>query len=84
VAFEARVLTNHPALNLRLALVGAGLALAREDVVRPHIDCGELVSMLEEFSTPFPDFYLYYPARLQASRALRALIDYLLEMRQAR
>jgi DNA-binding transcriptional LysR family regulator len=61
-----------------------GLALAREDVVRPYIERGELVSVLEEFSTPFPGFYLYYPARRQASPALRALIDYVLELRQAR
>jgi len=40
--------------------------------------------VLEEFSTPFPGFYLYYPARRQASPALRALIDYLLLTRQAR
>lgn len=84
VAFEARVLTNDPALNLRLALAGVGLALAREEVVRSHIDHGELVSVLEEFSTPFPGCYLYYPARRQASPALRALIGYVLEMRQSR
>lgn len=82
MAFEARVLTNAPALDLRLA--GVGLALARKDLVRPYIERGELVSVLEEFSTPFPGFYLYYPARRQASPALRALIDYLLELRQAR
>lgn len=63
---------------------GAGLALAREDIVRPYIERGELVSVLEEFSTPFPGFYLYYPARRQPSPALRALINYLLELRQAR
>jgi DNA-binding transcriptional LysR family regulator len=38
---------------------------------------GELVSVLEEFSTPFPGFYLYYPQRRHASPALRALVDYL-------
>lgn len=54
---------------------------AREDVVRPYIERGELVSVLEEFSTSFPGFYLYYPAR---RHALRALIDYLLQLRQSR
>lgn len=54
MAFEARVLTNDPALNLRLALAGVDLALAREDAVRPYIERGELVSVLEEFSTPLP------------------------------
>jgi DNA-binding transcriptional LysR family regulator len=40
VAFEARVLTNDPALNLRLALAGVGLGLARENAVQPHIERG--------------------------------------------
>jgi DNA-binding transcriptional LysR family regulator len=44
----------------------------RDDVAR-----GELVPVLEEFSTPFPGFYLYYPQRRHASSALRALVDYL-------
>jgi DNA-binding transcriptional LysR family regulator len=38
--------------------------------------------VLEEFSTPFPGFYLYYPQRRHASPALRALIDYLRRVRQ--
>jgi len=41
-----------------------------------------LVSVLEEFSTPFPGFYLYYPERRHASSALRALVDYLRRKRQ--
>lgn len=49
-----------------------------------HLERGELISVLEEFYTPFPGFYLYYPARRQASPAFRALIDYLLQLRQAR
>ncbi len=82
VAFDARVLTNDSALNIRLAAAGVGLALGREDLVRPYVERGELVAVLEEFSTPFPGFYLYYPARRQASPALRALIDYLLLQKQ--
>jgi DNA-binding transcriptional LysR family regulator len=60
------------------------LALAREDVVRPTSNAAEFVAVLEEFSTPFPSLYLYYPACRQASPASRALIDYLLQLRQAR
>jgi DNA-binding transcriptional LysR family regulator len=44
----------------------------RDDVAR-----GELVPVREEFSAPFPGFYLYYPQRRQASPALRALVEYL-------
>jgi DNA-binding transcriptional LysR family regulator len=52
--------------------------------VRPYFERGELVAVLEEFSTPFPGFYPSYPARRQASPALGALIDYLLQLRQER
>jgi DNA-binding transcriptional LysR family regulator len=82
VAVEARVLTNHPAINIRLAVEGIGLALGREDRVGPHVERGELEFVLEEYCTPYPGFYLYYPQRRQASPPLRALIDYLLEIRR--
>jgi DNA-binding transcriptional LysR family regulator len=77
VDVRARVLTNDPTLNVRLALAGAGLTLADESRSRDGVARGELVSVLEEFSTPFPGFYLYYPQRRHASAALRALVDYL-------
>lgn len=77
VDVRARVLTNDPTLNVRLALAGAGLTLADESRSRDGVARGELVPVLEEFSTPFPGFYLYYPQRRHASPALRALIDYL-------
>jgi DNA-binding transcriptional LysR family regulator len=81
VNVRARVLTNDPALNIRLARSGAGLTLA-DDRVRGDVARGELVPVLEEFSTPFPGFYLYYPQRRHASPALRALVDYLRRNRQ--
>ena len=76
VDVRARVLTNDPALNVRLARAGAGVTLS-DDRVRDYVARGELVAVLEEFSTPFPGFYLYYPQRRHASPALRALVDYL-------
>ena len=45
--------------------------------VRDELARGDLVPVLERFSTPFPGFYLYYPQRRSASPALRALIDHL-------
>src|SRR5437867_7000669 len=77
VATQSRVLTNDPELNIRLARAGAGLTMTTEGRVRDAIARGELVEALKEFSAPFPGYYLYYPQRRHASRALRALIDYL-------
>jgi DNA-binding transcriptional LysR family regulator len=84
VAFDARVVTNDLPLMIRLARAGVGLTMLMEEVVRPLVQRGELVPVLEEFSTPFPGFYLYYPQRRHAPPALRALIDYLLRIRQGR
>jgi DNA-binding transcriptional LysR family regulator len=77
VDVRARVLTNDPTLNDRLAQAGVGLTLGDERRVRAGLASGELVAVLEEFSAPFPGFYLYYPQRRHASPALRALVDYL-------
>ena len=77
VAVPARVLTTDPAMNARLARAGAGVTMVREDRVRDEIASGALVVVLEEFCTPFPGYYLYYPQRRHASPALRALVNYL-------
>jgi DNA-binding transcriptional LysR family regulator len=82
VAVGARVLTNDPSLNVRLALEGVGLTLADESRSRDGIASGALIPVLEEFSTPFPGFYLYYPQRRLASAALRGLVDYLRRARR--
>ncbi|HEX8944487.1 MAG TPA: LysR family transcriptional regulator [Gemmatimonadaceae bacterium] len=82
VDVRARVLTNDPNLNVRLAVAGAGITLADESRSREAIARGELVPVLEEFSTPFPGFYLYYPERRHASPALRAFVDYVRSARR--
>ena len=81
VAVRTRVLTTDPALLARLARAGAGLTMLYEAQARDDVARGELVPVLEEYSAPFPGFYLYYPQRRHASPALRALVD---SLRRAR
>lgn len=84
VSVESRIITTDPALNLRLCLAGAGLNMTWESWARPYIEKGELVPVLEEYSPPFPGFYLYFPRRRQRSAALQALIDFVrMEVREA-
>jgi DNA-binding transcriptional LysR family regulator len=83
VAVRSRALTTDPGLLVSLARAGAGLAMLYEGQVRDDVARGDLVRVLEEFSTPFPGFYLYYPQRRHASPALRALIDYLRRVRRS-
>jgi len=81
VSVDARVLTTDPDLTVRLALAGVGLTIGYDQSVRPYIDAGELVHVLEEYCPPFPGFYLYFPRRQYRSAALSALIDYVRKVR---
>lgn len=76
VSVDSRITTTDPSLNLRLCLSGVGLNMSWESWVRPHISRHELVAVLEEYTPPFPGFYLYFPRRRQRSAALEALIDF--------
>jgi DNA-binding transcriptional LysR family regulator len=83
VAVPGRVIANDFSLMMRLVTAGLGLTIGMGDGVQPYLDRGEVVAVLEEYCPPFAGYYLYYPQRRQASPALRALIDYLLRIRQA-
>lgn len=76
VDVDARIVTNEPGLNLDLAIAGLGLTTLYERKVRPHIEAGELVPVLDEYCAPFPGFHLYYPRRRHRSAALQALIGH--------
>ena len=83
VAVPARVLSTGSAINRGLAIAGLGITLSYEDHVRGALAEGKLVSVLEEFCTPFPGYYLYYPQRRSASRALRALVGHVRRWRRS-
>jgi DNA-binding transcriptional LysR family regulator len=82
VAVPARVITTHPAMNIRLARAGVGVTMVREDRVVRDLARGTLVQVLDEFTGPFPGYYLYYPQRRHASPALRAFVDFLRHTRR--
>ena len=82
VAVPARLLSTDAAVNRRLAIAGLGITMAYEGHVRGALVDGQLVSVLKEFCAPFPGYYLYYPQRRSASRALRALVDHVRRWRR--
>ncbi|MCC6928368.1 MAG: LysR family transcriptional regulator [Gemmatimonadaceae bacterium] len=82
VAVPARVLSTGSAINRRLAAAGLGVTMAMDAYIREELASGALVEVLEEFCEPFPGYYLYYPQRQTASRALRALIEHLQQSRK--
>ena len=46
-----------------------------EEAVAPYVAAGRLVTQLQAWSAPFPDFFLCYPSQRQMAPALRAVID---------
>ena len=60
---------------LNAVLSGFGLALVPEDMARPHVRDGRLLSVMETWCPAFPGLHAYYPSRRQSSRALTLVID---------
>ncbi|MDV7213131.1 LysR family transcriptional regulator [Azotobacter beijerinckii] len=60
---------------LEAAKAGFGLAYLPEDLVRPLVAKGQLVSVLEDWCPVWSGLHLYYPNRRQPSHAMALLID---------
>ncbi|WP_334187551.1 LysR family transcriptional regulator [Noviherbaspirillum sp.] len=60
---------------LDAALSGCGLAFLPEDMARPHVRAGRLLSVMEKCCPSFPGLYAYYPSRRHSSRALALVVD---------
>ena len=61
-------------LMLTAALAGQGLAIVSETAAGPHLAGGRLLSVLEDWTPPYPGLCLYYPGRRNMPASLRAFI----------
>ncbi len=75
--------TNSDDMMVSAALQGMGLVMHMEIVVREHIASGALIRVLDRWCPPFDGFDLYLPSRDQMPAKLRALVDFLVEKREA-
>ncbi|HJR73600.1 MAG TPA: LysR family transcriptional regulator [Luteimonas sp.] len=75
VGVNSRLTVDDTHLAIRAALAGIGIALAYEEQVAEHVAQRRLVRVLEDWTPPFPGFYLYYPSRRHQPAALSALVD---------
>lgn len=57
------------------ALDGIGLAYVPESMAKPHIEKGNLIEVLADWSPTFEGFHLYYPNRRQPSSAFVAFVE---------
>ena len=66
---------NEPELMLEAALDGLGIAYVLEQQAAPHLAAGRLVRLLEDWTSPFPVYVLYYPSRRHVPPVLAALMS---------
>ena len=76
VAVEPQITTNDLLLMIRTTIAGGGITFATEETLRPFLDSGELVSLLQNYLPPFTGFFLYFPNRRNMAPKLRALVDH--------
>ena len=62
------------------ALTGAGLTYIGERSVREDLAGGRLVTVLDDWSPPYPGLSLYFAGRRYIPARLRALIDLIREL----
>lgn len=73
VAGQLTFNTSYPMVEA--AVKGLGVAYVPEDLVAAELESGALVALLQDWTPPFPGYYLYYPSRHQNSPAFRVIVD---------
>jgi len=56
-------------------LDGYGFAYVPQALVQNDIDSGQLLTVLDDFTITFPEYYLYYTSRLKSSAAFNVIIE---------
>lgn len=74
---------NDDTLALESILSGVGIGFMLECDVRELIEAGRLVPLLESWVVDLPGLHIYYPRNRHMPAALRALLDFLKERREA-
>lgn len=75
VKVDGQTIFNSTALMLQAALDGLGFAYVPYDLMKPHIDAGRLIPVLEDWWPTFPGYHLYYANRRQIAPALALVIE---------
>ncbi|MFS8112657.1 LysR substrate-binding domain-containing protein [Rhizobium jaguaris] len=77
VAVNGPLVVSDRAFAVSAALQGVGIAYWAEQLVRPFVEAGRLVPLLEDYSPSFPGWHLYYPRQRHIPPAVRVLVDFL-------
>ena len=77
VSVSGPIEVNSPIASTRAAIAGLGVALIPDFVAKPKTECGELVTILEEFMPDGGGIYAIYPHRRYLPAKVRRFVDYL-------
>ncbi|WP_446741586.1 LysR family transcriptional regulator [Sphingobium yanoikuyae] len=75
VQVEGQLTFNNVYSCMNAALAGLGIAFVPEDLAEQLLKDGKLEIVLDDWSLPFPGFYLYYPSITQPSPAFSLLVE---------
>ena len=77
VAVDGPLVVSDRGMAVAAAVQGIGLAFRGEELLRPVIDEGKLVPLLEPWCGTFPGWYLCYPKQRLVSPAVHAFVEFL-------
>lgn len=75
VRVEGQLTFNNSYAMIDAALNGYGIAYLPENIVSEHIESGDLLLVLDEWSPLFDGYFIYYPSKRQNSAAFRVIVD---------
>lgn len=81
VTVPGPLLLDDSRILLALLTGGAGLMYAPEPLVQPLVNSGEARTVLDDWVSEGPGFYIYYSSRRLVPAGLRSLIDLIRELR---
>jgi DNA-binding transcriptional LysR family regulator len=83
VHVESRLIVNEPKMLIQAALDGVGLIQVPLIYIASEIAAGRLATVLDDWApAPIDGFFLYYPSRRHIRPALKALVDFLRDVRR--
>jgi len=77
IAVNGPLILNNVHLLIAAALQGVGIGYMFEDYLKPWLQNGELVPLLEDWTPRRSRYYLYHTSRRQIPPPLRAFIDFM-------
>jgi DNA-binding transcriptional LysR family regulator len=75
VGVNGPLMVDDTHLVIQAALAGVGVGLAFEEQVAEYVAKRRLIRVLEDWTPPFPGFFMYYPSRRHQPAALSALVN---------